>query len=143
MEAPMHGGETTSIVASHNAPKRPPLSRTVQAATTSLIKLIPDPGKHRQKGLWAKDAVALAHLGPDPAEMQRGDLAVPVGLVNLGSTCYVNAVLQTLYAIPPFRQALYAARPPLSQDPVVAQLRLAMEGDGHGREGLALETGSR
>ncbi|KFM28707.1 Ubiquitin carboxyl-terminal hydrolase 26 [Auxenochlorella protothecoides] len=55
--------------------------------------------------------------------MQRGDLAVPVGLVNLGSTCYANAVLQTLYAIPPFRQALYAARPPLSQDPVVAQLR--------------------
>ncbi|KAL6782777.1 hypothetical protein ACKKBG_A08100 [Auxenochlorella protothecoides x Auxenochlorella symbiontica] len=94
-----------------------------KAATTSLKRLIPDPGKHRQKGLWAKDAVALAHLGPDPAEMQRGDLAVPVGLVNLGSTCYANAVLQTLYAIPPFRQALYAARPPLSQDPVVAQLR--------------------
>lgn len=47
----------------------------------------------------------------------------PVGLVNLGSTCYVNVVLQTLFAIRPFRQAVYAAEAPLSDDPVVKELR--------------------
>lgn len=46
-----------------------------------------------------------------------------MGLVNLGSTCYVNVVLQTLFAIRPFRQAVYAAEVPLSDDPVVKELR--------------------
>jgi len=42
--------------------------------------------------------------------------------LNLGSTCYVNAVLQCLFAIPTFRARLYN----LDQDPTDA------DGDGAG-----------
>ena len=51
-----------------------------------------------------------------------------MGLVNLGSTCYVNVVLQTLFAIRPFRQAVYAAEAPLSDDPVIKELRWVVGG---------------
>lgn len=51
------------------------------------------------------------------------DLETPVGLVNLGSTCYVNAVLQTLFSIAPFRRAVYQAGSQLPDDAVLQQLR--------------------
>ncbi|KAJ1479241.1 hypothetical protein T484DRAFT_1814998, partial [Baffinella frigidus] len=34
---------------------------------------------------------------------------VPVGLKNIGNTCYFNSLLQTYFAIPQFRDAILLA----------------------------------
>jgi ubiquitin C-terminal hydrolase len=50
---------------------------------------------------------------------------VPAGLRNLGNTCYVNAAMQFLQAIPEFRHALYVLEPELAEQDVIRQLRYA------------------
>eukprot|EP00882_Tetradesmus_deserticola_P029931 GHRQ01033566.1.p1 GENE.GHRQ01033566.1~~GHRQ01033566.1.p1 ORF type:complete len:183 (+),score=55.05 GHRQ01033566.1:735-1283(+) len=47
----------------------------------------------------------------------------PAGLRNLGNTCYVNAAMQFLQAIPEFRRALYVLEPELAEQDVIRQLR--------------------
>lgn len=79
--------------------------------------LVPPEGSFRKKGLWRKDADALLeNLGRDPADLRRLARTHPAGLKNLGNTCYVNAVLQCLFAIPTFRAAVYRLGPGDTRD---------------------------
>lgn len=70
--------------------------------------------------LWENEArleklfVKHANLGDDPAQYRKED-RVPVGLKNLGATCYANAFLQVWYQIIPFRQAVYSCEFPPSE----------------------------
>ncbi|KAJ6497048.1 hypothetical protein C8R47DRAFT_1184375 [Mycena vitilis] len=51
----------------------------------------------------------VANLGKDPAEDNRDDL--PVGLKNLGATCYANASLQVWFRDMAFRSGVYNCQP--------------------------------
>lgn len=69
--------------------------------------------------------VTVSHNNIAPV-LRRQDTSRPVGLNNLGNTCYVNSALQCLYMVPVFRAGVYAMRPPLADEPVLSQLRCAI-----------------
>lgn len=59
----------------------------------------------------ARDAFFKAvELGPDPTLASRS-MDTPVGLKNLGATCYANAFLQVWYQDLPFRAGVYQCEP--------------------------------
>ncbi|PPQ64679.1 hypothetical protein CVT26_002769 [Gymnopilus dilepis] len=53
----------------------------------------------------------LAGVGRDPAEYSRDD-SLPIGLKNLGATCYANASLQVWYRDSTFRSGVFSCEPP-------------------------------
>lgn len=56
------------------------------------------------------DKEVTAKIGKDPTELLK-DADTFVGLKNMGATCYVNSLLQTLYFTPTFRGAIYHWKP--------------------------------
>lgn len=54
-----------------------------------------------------------SHAYPDVEQRIRKDLDQPVGLRNIGNTCYLNSLLQVYYHLPEFRRAIMAFRPPV------------------------------
>eukprot|EP00177_Eucheuma_denticulatum_P007433 GFKZ01013528.1.p1 GENE.GFKZ01013528.1~~GFKZ01013528.1.p1 ORF type:complete len:929 (-),score=187.03 GFKZ01013528.1:3639-6425(-) len=62
-----------------------------------------------------------SHSVPDIKDRMRKDLDQPVGLKNIGNTCYLNSLLQVYYHLPDFRRAIMSVLPPeeLSSSPQV------------------------
>jgi hypothetical protein len=83
--------------------------------------LVPPVDGFRRTGLWRRDTDALVSeaVGVNPSTLARASRAVPVGLRNLGNTCYVNAAIQCVFAIQTFREEVLALDP--GDDPSVAE----------------------
>lgn len=61
--------------------------------------------------------------GVNPLDLIKEDLSFPTGIRNLGATCYMNSLLQTLFAVKEFRAGLYKWTPnsPLVENDSVCQ----------------------
>lgn len=61
----------------------------------------------KKEGIWAKVPPQLRALGPDPSSRCRDAHTRHAGLKNLGATCYMNTLFQTLFMNSHFRTKLY------------------------------------
>ena len=109
-----------------------------------------------KEGVWAKSPPQLEALGGDPldglriekppdgAPLSAAQLSPcrPAGLMNLGATCYVNALLQCLFHNPFFRQAVFSYREGAADaaPPGGSRSRGGGGGRGGGGDGAAATT---
>lgn len=82
------------------------LSSVIKAGSNVMLLGTPDANlisKPKKKNMFIED------LGPDQ-QAQKFD-EIPIGLKNMGNTCYMNATLQALYRIEPLRQMILQYNP--------------------------------
>ena len=69
-----------------------------------------------EEGIWMSTPSMVTSLGLDPKFMLRVSSAegmIPVGLKNLGATCYINALIQSLYHNLLIRDAVFNITTPI------------------------------
>lgn len=92
-----------------------------------LCGIIPAPNSYKMSGLWSKTAgknVDDSIREADPKGSARKSRYSPVGLSNLGNTCYINSVLQCLFAIENFKYAIIGcSEPQLENNDVFQSLK--------------------
>eukprot|EP00124_Ichthyophonus_hoferi_P005163 Ihof_evm1s686 gene=Ihof_evmTU1s686 len=69
-----------------------------------------EPDSKKSRAAVALETKITSSLGPDPSEKKRKK-DEPIGLTNLGSTCYVNSILQMKFHINEFRKGVYSWQP--------------------------------
>ncbi|GMH42686.1 hypothetical protein BSKO_10605 [Bryopsis sp. KO-2023] len=74
---------------------------------TCLCGLIPSKNQCRKKGLWAKSG-EKSEPSERPHDKKRNP-GQPVGIFNLGNTCYMSSALQLLFSVPQVRDAILAS----------------------------------
>ena len=105
------GGSTAPVAAGEGSP----LQQLVHLAT-EFVARTPSPTTDDGEACWNFDPMRGGSVHTLRNDTGKG------GLLNRGNTCYMNSVLQQLYAMPEVRRAVLSARLPLR----------AVAGDGDG-----------
>jgi hypothetical protein len=101
----------------HNRSRRPALCHSTIADHSGSRKNCADNPNclyglgERKRGIWTDKGAILAAIGSDPAAAAREPSLIPAGMKNLGATCYLNSLVQSLFHNLLFRAAVYAWRP--------------------------------
>ena len=104
----------TGGVSSRRPRAQPPTAVRHACLSMLLAAVRHPPSLHTLLPVLFRVHVAQSHS--EWAVTPAGDTrASHAGLVNLGATCYMNATLQQLFAVPAFRDGLLAAAPPPTQ----------------------------